>query len=769
MSEPTNVSKRMPEWIEDDNTIGGVSDEVEVIKLRGWINILSRRTQQPIQIWREHQTTTPKIYSELSDSNVIQITVVNDGYLPVNPRIIFEPKCCFFDYEGNLTISDGTNILVYTGEFCGPLDFKPEGVVMHERFDHTGRVTGVFPVIPPRSSRTITVTVDQLPLDTSHEVTIMFDEFTDYKICARLLTKKLRPLREFTIYNADGDIPVGAKEFSEFNEVKSAYYEVEHQNMEKFYIEVGYYGIEKTAFRGFPVDPESLDPTYLPNSELDYKATENQLFRRVYRDDIEPWEYGNTFPVGYPYPIEQDYWLEKRILEEYTEVFPTYGLLKSEIHSYLGVIPTLRSMIENVLIWDEGNWDEKVWGGDDYDQGVFQVEIPIEDIPSNFRLLSIEELLRIINRCKILGTKGIPVYVYDAPVLNLGLKTTVDSGIREYCATLQLGLRMDLGDTYYAKLGLGLKNSVAIQDATPNMNENIGFGLSCEAFQRKLTRAFTSDTDFSTCFLKNINIVGSGSGAYIQLKNNGSLYYSYGYLVTPPLEVAVDQNLWESIESTAPTLPASASVHFDAFKEDVDQSQLSKEAAIPIGKDYDDFYQIVDPSVIEVSGIELEAASNVGSPTDNVIVSIEGVNSSDQLNGMVYATYTITSWSGVMNIPIYSDALPSSGRVAIVLRRTGTKSSVNYRNVKATNNTSLYPFPAFYKTGYTYSDVNKVLCFKLLTPNYLLRGGTLPTGLDGITNDDIKLKCRFNTLDQTVTPVLNDITIRYLKRVHGGT
>ena len=86
---------------------------------------------------------------------------------------------------------------------------------------------------------------------------------------------------------------------------------------ERFYIEVKFHGIGKPLYKGFPQENESLNKIFQPNPNLDKWGKIYGLKRRIYRNDITEDEEPYTFPKYYPYPIEQDYWYEERMVHEY--------------------------------------------------------------------------------------------------------------------------------------------------------------------------------------------------------------------------------------------------------------------------------------------------------------------------------------------------------------------------------------------------------------------------------------------------------------------
>jgi len=95
-----------------------------------------------------------------------------------------------------------------------------------------------------------------------------------------------------------------------------------------------------------------------------------------------------------------------------TGLFDRYGTLRTGIYQRLGVIPEIQDMSDRLLKLSMNRWNSKWWGDDGiYSAGVFFVDIPLHNIPSNFELASIEELQLICDKSKTFGTYPIPEYV----------------------------------------------------------------------------------------------------------------------------------------------------------------------------------------------------------------------------------------------------------------------------------------------------------------------------------------------------------------------
>ena len=88
---------------------------------------------------------------------------------------------------------------------------------------------------------------------------------------------------------------------------------------EIFYMTVEYYGIPVPITIGFPQSEYHENPVFETNKALDYWGKIFNLKRRQYNDNISEKDERKTFPKYYSYPIEQDYWYEQRMINEYRD------------------------------------------------------------------------------------------------------------------------------------------------------------------------------------------------------------------------------------------------------------------------------------------------------------------------------------------------------------------------------------------------------------------------------------------------------------------
>ena len=104
-----------------------------------------------------------------------------------------------------------------------------------------------------------------------------------------------------------------------------------------------------------------------------------------------------------------------------------FGLLKSEVFHHAHQLPIIDNLSRYAFRWDIDEWDTKVWGGDPYDNGNFDLTIDYSKIPSNFNLLDIEQpinkLQNIVDKTKPYGTQG---KCYYSATSKLKMKIDID-------------------------------------------------------------------------------------------------------------------------------------------------------------------------------------------------------------------------------------------------------------------------------------------------------------------------------------------------------
>lgn len=124
---------------------------------------------------------------------------------------------------------------------------------------------------------------------------------------------------------------------------------------ERFYVQVKFYGIGNYLLEGFPKDENSSNPVFNIDTKLDYWGRYFGLPRRRYKADISEDDEPFTYPKYYPYEIEQDYWYEERLVNEYRqELEPVNSIyLKDTDENNLAVIEIIDPLMEDIWVYTE--------------------------------------------------------------------------------------------------------------------------------------------------------------------------------------------------------------------------------------------------------------------------------------------------------------------------------------------------------------------------------------------------------------------------------
>lgn len=124
---------------------------------------------------------------------------------------------------------------------------------------------------------------------------------------------------------------------------------------ERFYIQVKFYGIGVPLTKGFPQETGGTDAKYQPNPNLDKWGKIYGLPRRQYKPDITEEEQPFTFPKYYPYPIEQDYWYEERMVNEYKFDDEAVNALfvRDDDFNNIGMLECIYPFMDDIWVYTE--------------------------------------------------------------------------------------------------------------------------------------------------------------------------------------------------------------------------------------------------------------------------------------------------------------------------------------------------------------------------------------------------------------------------------
>ncbi|MFZ3130699.1 MAG: hypothetical protein WA125_06245 [Desulfosporosinus sp.] len=141
------------------------------------------------------------------------------------------------------------------------------------------------------------------------------------KIGVRAFSQGIYPLKSVRVF-IERESSVDMIEEALFNKTlhqRCFFTEIKNENIASsisslpfnMYMSTEYWGLQEQVETHFPTTEATQ------NQSLDEIGKLYGIFRRKYLENIVPQHYAYTYPIGYPWEDEQDYWFEKRILNEY--------------------------------------------------------------------------------------------------------------------------------------------------------------------------------------------------------------------------------------------------------------------------------------------------------------------------------------------------------------------------------------------------------------------------------------------------------------------
>lgn len=126
-------------------------------------------------------------------------------------------------------------------------------------------------------------------------------------------------------------------------------------NCETFYIQVKLHGIGIPLVYGFPQEEFNSNPAFNINTILDKWGRILGLPRRYYKNYISDDEERYTFPPFYKYHIEQDYWYERRLLNEYkyNDDAINGAFIKDDELNNIALLKCIDPFIEDIYVYTE--------------------------------------------------------------------------------------------------------------------------------------------------------------------------------------------------------------------------------------------------------------------------------------------------------------------------------------------------------------------------------------------------------------------------------
>ena len=124
---------------------------------------------------------------------------------------------------------------------------------------------------------------------------------------------------------------------------------------ETFYIQVKLHGIGACFVYGFPQEEFSSNAAFQTNSNLDKWGRLYGLPRRFYKTHITEDEEPYTYPPFYNYEIEQDYWYEERLVNEYRHNDDAINatFIKDSDMNNIAILQCIDPLINDIYVYTE--------------------------------------------------------------------------------------------------------------------------------------------------------------------------------------------------------------------------------------------------------------------------------------------------------------------------------------------------------------------------------------------------------------------------------
>lgn len=124
---------------------------------------------------------------------------------------------------------------------------------------------------------------------------------------------------------------------------------------ETFYVQVKLYGIGLPLVYGFPQEEFTSNPAFQTNKNLDRWGRVYGLPRRYYKTRISEEEERYTLPPFYNYDIEQDYWYEERLVNEYrhNDEAINSALIKDSDLNNIAILQCIDPRIQDIYVYTE--------------------------------------------------------------------------------------------------------------------------------------------------------------------------------------------------------------------------------------------------------------------------------------------------------------------------------------------------------------------------------------------------------------------------------
>lgn len=341
----TPWTRLFPHWWDDrDALLTAVGDEVERIKAISVFSLLNQGIKPPVLLWQEsinHKeyhanfNTTSLPYSASIQSPLYKtwgkITLTSNSTKDLDGLIIKLDDT--HGYVINQLIAESDKIVINLTDDKITLNnhvITPQKIGKGIPYFVTQRNNEEYDENTPLHNEVIRIQLES-PKNTETECDIDIDVELDEVVFTDEQNIEITGLEAVPIDRVE----LYAKYDFNFNKGYNGWhkvYEKKYDNKtnvvydmittqiytKEFYVDVYFKTLQYPYQVGFPCYKDAHeDSKYHVNTKLDTWGEQLGLERRLYKEDIDEKEYSNTYPIYYPFDIEQDYWYYRRLTSEY--------------------------------------------------------------------------------------------------------------------------------------------------------------------------------------------------------------------------------------------------------------------------------------------------------------------------------------------------------------------------------------------------------------------------------------------------------------------
>ena len=338
----TPWDKLFPHWWDtSDELLTAIGEEVERIKTSALFNLLNAGMKPPVMLWKESLMHKEYHVKHKCDQKNNVITIQSPLYktwgfitLKINSNIINDLSVTIGDngvYIGTVKKDDNVVIDLYQNKvFINNRYIKASNIQDGLSYFQTQRNKDTYNFNEKGAlhNAIIRLVIDNNNNDFDVDVDVQLDNvvFTNEQNI-EINTIELIPIEKVELY-VYYDFPFNQS----INGWQKAYEKKYETNTnvlhdmittqlytEKFYVDVWFKNIQSPYRVGFPCYKDAKEGSeFHVNNKLDIWGDQLGLSRRNYKTNIKEEDYSTTYPVYYPYDIEQDYWYYKRLTNEYS-------------------------------------------------------------------------------------------------------------------------------------------------------------------------------------------------------------------------------------------------------------------------------------------------------------------------------------------------------------------------------------------------------------------------------------------------------------------